>query len=328
MTRIDAHQNLYRSVPALVLGATGFLGRWVARALCESGAVVHLGVRDPERMAPLLDPYAIEGTIHEVDMCCPEQIMALIASVHPAITFNLAGYGVDRSERDEEQAFQINDRLLGVLVDAIAEVPDASWSGQRLVHVGSALEYGRAPGNLAESTRPEPTTLYGRSKLAGTRRLAQGCAAHNVCGLTARLFTVYGPGEHEGRLLPSLLDAAGHTETVPLSLGSQKRDFAYVEDIADGLVRLGSAQTEPGDVVNLATGRLLTVRAFIETTATVLGISRSRLAFGAVPIRAEEMNHDPVCVDRLRELTDWLPSCDLEAGIRRTAEFASRREKP
>ena len=111
-----------------------------------------LGVRDPARMAPLLDPYAIAGTIHQVDVCRDEQLTGLVASVHPDITFNLAGYGVDRSERDEAMAFRINDRLVGVLVEVLAGERDASWCGQHLVHIGSALEYGRASGDLVEST--------------------------------------------------------------------------------------------------------------------------------------------------------------------------------
>ena len=46
------------------------------------------------------------------------------------------------------------------------------------------------------------------SKLAGTKKLNEYCEAYQLAGLTARLFTVYGQGEHPGRLLPSLMDAA------------------------------------------------------------------------------------------------------------------------
>lgn len=323
MSQADANRGSYRGVRVLVLGAAGFVGRWVARGLSASGADVHLGVRDRAKMIGLLDGYSIAGTIHEVDVCRDEQIAALLSSVRPGITFNLAGYGVDRSERDEAAAFQINDRLLGVLTEAIGRVRCADWSGRDIVHVGSALEYGLASGDLAESTPAKPTTLYGRSKLAGTRRLAESCAAHNVRGLTARLFTVFGPGEHAGRLLPALLDTARKgAEPLALSCGTQKRDFGYVEDIAEGLLRLGLT-TGSENTVNLATGCLATVREFAETAARMLGIPEERLQYGALSVRSEEMNHDPVCVARLRRLVSWVPPGDLERGIRRAWGFES-----
>ena len=77
-----------------------------------------------------------------------------------------------------------------------------------MIHVGSALEYGTARGNLNELTAPSPTTLYGRSKLAGTLRVCRAARRRGFRAVTARLFTVYGPGEQPGRLLPSLMAAA------------------------------------------------------------------------------------------------------------------------
>ena len=79
--------------------------------------------------------------------------------------------------------------------------------------------------------------------------------------VTARLFTVYGPGEHCGRLLPSLIEAARAEKPLELTAGTQLRDLTYVEDVAEGLLRLGLAQAEPGSVVNLATGHLTMVRS-------------------------------------------------------------------
>jgi len=75
--------------------------------------------------------------------------------------------------------------------------------------------------------------------------------------------------------------------------------------------------------VNLATGRLTPVRAFVETAADVLGLSKARLRFGALVTRPEEMSHDPVTLERLESLTMWRPSTGITDGIGRTyAHFA------
>ncbi len=279
-------------------------------------------VRDSATAERILSRYDIDAEIIELDVTDFERLAAVVRRVRPQATFNLAGYGVDRSERDEQTAYRVNTHLLPALCRAVASARQDGWAGQDIVHVGSALEYGDITGDLAEHSVPNPTTLYGRSKLAGTLQFRRACRRLGLRGLTARLFTVYGPGEHPGRLLPSLIDAAESGAPLELTAGLQKRDFTYVEDVADGLLRLGLARTEPGDVVNLATGKLTTVREYVEVGAAVLKIPDARLRFGALPGRPEEMAHAPVRTSHLRALTSWTPTTSIVDGIRMAAEHA------
>lgn len=314
----------YRGVPVAVLGATGFIGRWVARSLSELGAELELVVRSESKAEPLFAALGVEGRISEIRV--REELGALrklLQDTQPAITFNAIGYGVHPSERDEEAAVHLNTRLVGSLCDAVP--PTASdWGGLSLVHVGSALEYGRAGGDLHEGTRPDPTTLYGRTKLAGTRLVERFGSETGTRAVTARLFTVYGPGEHEGRLLPSLMRTARSGEPLELTEGAQRRDFTYVEDVAEGLLRLGLSAAEPGETINLATGILTRVRAFVGIARQVLSIPAERLLFGAIPTRPEEMVHDDVTIERLERLTAWRPATSIAAGVERTVRFEER----
>jgi nucleoside-diphosphate-sugar epimerase len=230
---------------------------------------------------------------------------------------------MDRSERDSVIAYRINTQLVQVIAATVAQGRDPHWPGQDIVHVGTPLEYGSIGGNLAEDSAPNPTTLYGASKLAGTELLVGCCKAHNLKGLTARPFTVYGPGEPPGRLLPSLLETAKSRKPLALTTGEQKRDFIYVEDVSDGLLRLGLAPAVPGDIVNLATGRLTSVRTFAETAAQILSIPQDILKFGEIPPLGEEMHHSEVATERLRQLTAWTPSTGVAEGIQKTLDRIS-----
>jgi nucleoside-diphosphate-sugar epimerase len=303
----------YRDVRVLVVGATGFVGRHVIAALVRGGAKLHWTTRGASQGA----------AAHGVDLRDEAAVRALIAKVRPAITFNLAGYGVDAGERNERDATLLNDELVGALARALAATPksrDENWRGLELVHVGSALEYGDASGDLNEATEPKPTTLYGRTKLAGTRRLAELAATLPLRAATARLFMVYGPGEHAGRLLPSLIESARLQKPLPLTSGTQQRDFTFVGDAAEALLRLGVANgVRPGEAVNVATGRLTSVRDFVEAAARALKLPTELLQFGALPTRAEEMRHSPVAVARAKELLDWLPPTAIEEGLRKSA---------
>ena len=306
----------------VVLGASGFIGRWVARALTDAGASVTLVVRDAAAMARIAGAWRTPGRIVELDVTDRPSLARLFQAQRPDVVFNAAGYGVDRSERDGTAMQGLNRDLPRDLVDLLAAAPRSGWPGARLVHVGSALEYGPLPTVLFEDGPARPHTAYGRSKLDGTLSLHAAASATGLSSITARLFTVFGPGEHKGRLLPTLIAAAVSGSEARLSSGGQLRDFTFVEDVAEGLLRLAVVPgAPPGLVVNLGTGQLRSVREFAVTAAGVLGLPAERLAFGAQPVRDDEMRPAGVSIDRLVALTRWSPGASLDAALRRARAF-------
>ncbi len=307
----------YAGRRVVVLGASGFIGRWVARALAERGAHVIAVGREADGVRHAV---GAKSAPHQIEVYDFERPLASgwLSALRPDVVFNLAGYGVDRSERDAALARRLNRDLVAELSDAIVSLGVSDWPHARLVHAGSALEYGATGGVLHEGSPTAATMLYGETKLAGTTALVERARASRTRAIVGRLFTVYGAGEHAGRLLPTILGAAASGADVPLSDGLQRRDFAYVEDVAEGLLRLALSSAEPGEIVNLATGVMQPVRKFVEVAAAVAGVPRERLHFGAVPTRPEEMSHTGVSVERLEELTGWRPPADLQAGVRRT----------
>ena len=315
-------KSKYNGVKALVLGATGFIGRWTARNLFAADAKLFLPVRDISAAEDIFKKYNFNGELFKIDLQDESGVRELIEYVRPTVIFNLAGYGIDRAEQDEKTAFQINVRLIENICRAVAEVKDSKWKGQTIIHTGTAMEYGSIGGDLAEESTPNPTTLYGKSKLAGTQALTDCCRRYKIEGLTARLFAVYGPGESPERLLPSLIKTARAGKSISLTTGLHKRDFVYVEDVAEGLLRLAASRIHRrGGIVNLATGKLTSIREFTETAADAAGISSDNLKFGALPTRPEEMAHKPVAINRLRELTGWQPITTICEGVRKTLHF-------
>lgn len=313
----DDWLGAYRDRRVLVTGATGFIGWHVARALHEAGAEVLVTAR-PSGGASTGAPTA--GLLTPTDLAVPGSAAAVVAEFKPSITFNLAGYGVDPAERSVPLSERLNTELPAELASACAEWADAEWSGQQLVHAGSALEYGLASGDLREATAVQPTTLYGTTKAAGAQRVLRAMHRQGLRAAVARLFTVYGPREHEGRLLPTLIRAAGSEGPIPLTAGTQRRDFTWVGDVVEGVLRLGARHEADVGVVNVATGTLHTVREFVERAAEVIGIAPGRLEFGALPTRAEEMQHDHVSVAKLQTLTGWRPATSIAEGVRRTLD--------
>lgn len=296
---------------ALVFGASGFIGRWVVRRLLERDVRLTAVVRTVAATAPWAGDARV--SVVQADLESPGAAAALVDARRPTHVFNLAGYGVDRTEQDDVRADRLNHLLPRDLATACA--PHGSSAGAVLVHVGSAAEYGSVGGVFTESGGARPTTTYGRTKLAGTCAVAEVAGHLGTRAVTARLFTVFGEGEHPGRLLPSLRHAAATGAPVALTDGRQERDFAFVGDVASALVDLADAPFEPGEVVNVASGRLHTVRAFVRAAARTLGLPDEQLDWGALPTRPDEVHHTGVSVERMRSLLGYVLSDDLVAVV-------------
>ncbi len=318
---VEAAEPSYKDVRVLVTGASGFIGRWVARSLSRRGADLWLASRDVRRLSRVAGAYSFQGRMVPVDLEDLTACREMIARARPEIVFNLAGYGVDPAERDEKKAWRVNDELVGALAEALASDHQPGWGGLRLVHAGSGFEYGPAERIITEKTRERPDSLYGRSKLGGAARLRLFCAAHGFPAATARLFTVYGPGERPHRLLPSLFNASKTGRPLALTGGKQERDFTYVADAAEGLLRLGTVARVDGAMANLGRGRLLSVKAFALAAARVLGMPNHLLEFGKIPYREDEPKQPSVSTDLLQKLLGWRPTTTVERGIEKTAKF-------
>ncbi|MGH7502346.1 MAG: NAD-dependent epimerase/dehydratase family protein [Longimicrobiales bacterium] len=312
--------SAYRGITTLVLGGSGFIGRWITKRLVGEGANVIVLARDPASIDPLRPWWHGRVQVMQCDVSDFGALREHVLTLKPAIAFNLAGYGIAAGERDAIAAQRLNADLVAELAGALADTRDATWSGQAIVHAGSSAEYGQTNEPVSGDGPAEPITDYGRSKLAGSLALARVCSDRTLPGVTIRLFMVYGAGEHEHRLFPSLIRAATSREAVALSDGRQRLDFTYVEDVAEGLLRAGLAIALPGEIVNLATGRLTQVRTFARTAAEILGLSPAQLRFGAAALRPDDVRYGPVRTWRFHQLTSWTPSTTIGEGIRRTLD--------
>ena len=304
----------YRGVRVVVLGATGFLGRSVAASLARAGAELHAGVRAG---APGREPHG--AVIHPLDLADLARTTELIDRLRPAVVFNLAGFGVDPDEKrtpDHALARRLNTELPIALASSVGS-DSAGWPGRALVHVGSIAEYGPIAGRLTEDAPPRPTGLYPETKLAGTAGVAGIAHQRRIPAVTARLAQVYGPGEHPGRLLPLLIAARSTGSLETLSVGTQRKDFTFSEDVVEGLLRLGLSSGPPGEWINLATGVATTVADFVTQAAHLLRLPTAMLRFER-PIPPGELTHESLSVDRLRAATGWVPTTTIREGILRT----------
>jgi UDP-glucose 4-epimerase len=100
------------------------------------------------------------------------------------------------------------------------------------------------------------------------------------------------------------------------SHGNQVRDYIYVADVADALVRLLASPMQ--GPVNLASGEPVKLKWIIQCVADIIGGSQDLIKLGALPASANEPRLIIGDVDRLRTELRWSPQYSLDAGLRET----------
>jgi len=100
--------------------------------------------------------------------------------------------------------------------------------------------------------------------------------------------------------------------------GEQTRDFTYVADVVDGVLRACTAEGVSGEVINVATGGRVSLRQLIATLQTILGTSVQPL-FG--PTREGDVRDSQADITKARELLGFQPRTSLEDGLRKTVAW-------
>ncbi|MEU0694699.1 NAD-dependent epimerase/dehydratase family protein [Streptomyces niveus] len=238
----------------LLLGANGFLGRFVADRLLADPAVhlTALGRGDDADVR-----FDLAGG-------SPGALTRFLDAVHPGVVINCAG-ATRGGARDLT-------RHNTVAVATVCEALRRSGCGARLVQLGCSSEYGPSqPGSsTAEDAVPRPGGPYGVSKLAASE-LVLGAGLDAV---VLRVFSPVGPGTPAGSPLGRLAEAmrramqSGDGELKLGGLGVQ-RDFVDVRDVARA-VHAASLSAAQG-VVNIGTGRAVRLRDAAAVLARVAG---------------------------------------------------------
>ncbi|MFE3603245.1 NAD-dependent epimerase/dehydratase family protein [Streptomyces sp. NPDC059096] len=240
----------------LLLGANGFLGRFVADRLLADPAVhlTALGRGDDADVR-----FDLAGG-------SPGALTRFLDAVHPGVVINCAG-----ATRGGARELTRHNT---VAVATVCEALRRSGCGARLVQLGCASEYGPSQqgSSTAEDAVPRPGGPYGVSKLAASELvLGSGLDA-----IVLRVFSPVGPGTPAGSPLGRLAEAmrramqSGDGELKLGGLGVQ-RDFVDVRDVARA-VHAASLSAAQG-IVNIGTGRAVKLRDAAAVLARVAGFA-------------------------------------------------------
>jgi UDP-glucose 4-epimerase len=304
---------------ALVTGGAGFIGSTlVDRLLAEGHAVDIVDDLSKGRLVNLADARAdrsAELKIHQVDIRSPE-VADLIGRRQPEVVFHLAA----TSERDPAADAVVN------IVGSVYVLEGARLAGSRkVVFAAGASVYGEPdPDTLPvrESHPQKPISPHGVAKKVVVDYLQLYRERHDLEFTALALGTVYGPRQASNSGVVAAF-AEALLNGLPVVMrgdGSQTRDFVYVDDVVDALVRAADRGT--GLLLNVGRGIETPVRQVLATMAEAVGVDVSPQKGDRGPGEVDRMALDP---SRAKIHLGWEPWTSLEEGIAQVLEFKSSR---
>lgn len=317
----------------LVTGAAGFIGSAVAATLAARGFDVvgcdnfndyYTPRLKHDRVEALLAPAGVKCL--SIEMADPAQVEEAFRASRPDLVVHLAAQAGVRYSLQNPAAY-IQSNLVG-----FANILEACRHRRvkHLLYASSSSVYGASTSvPFRESDRTdEPVSLYAATKKSN--ELMAYCYSH-LYGFPAtglRFFTVYGPWGRPDMAYFSFTKKMLSGEQIPVfAEGRLERDFTYIDDIVEGIVRLlhkpqaAEAGRAPHTVFNIGNHQPVRVMEFIGMLERVLGV-QARIDFqpmqpGDVPATFAE-------TARLRDLVEFAPSTPLEQGLARFADWYRR----
>lgn len=302
-----SHDGTQSRRTVAVTGSTGFLGRAFVAALLARGDRVVALVRPASDVSRLpahghleLVTYAALG-----DAALLESLRALT----PNAFVHLGWAGVAGPARGDVDHVATNVPATIASVRLAAAAGCGYWLG-----TGSQAEYGPSELEHVEDASLRPVTDYGVAKVAAA------AAAHAIgdsLGIAtgwARVFSLYGPDDHDGAVLPYAIRTLLAGEAPQLGPCLHDWDLLHVEDAAEAFASL--VQFAAPGAYNVAAGTRRPLRDAIELAAdTVAGTARpayAATAAASIPLRTT--------IVRIAAATGWTPRIPLEVGVPQVVE--------
>ena len=296
---------------ALITGGSGFVGRWLTRALLDRGDDVDITGLGETFNAPefLSADDARRVRWMPADVREDEELDLVVERSRPDMVFHLAGVSFQPdADRSPAAAYDVNTlgaiRLFGAI--------QRRQLNPVLIVVGSGMQYGQHAFDempLSETSVTRPTTVYAASKAAQEIASFQFGLSSGLRVVCTRSFNHSGVGHGPQFLIPSLVARARairRGETRTLSVGNDVvRDFLHIDDVVRAYLLLADRGVA-GEVYNVCSGTGVSTRQLAERVLLQLGVAAD-ISTEASLVRATDI---PVLVGspaKLKRDTGWSP---------------------
>lgn len=311
----------------LITGTAGFIGFHLARRLLKEGNIVfgvdnfnaYYDVRLKEARHAILEAEKNYSFV-KADISDKAALTAAFDSFKPEIVVNLAAQaGVRYSILDPDSYIRSN--VVGFL--NILECCRHAENKPRLLYASSSSVYGgnRELPFSEEQAVDHPVSLYAATKKSNELMAHSYTHLYGFQTLGFRFFTVYGPWGRPDMAAWLFSDAMIQGRSIKVfNNGEMYRDFTYIDDIIDGLVRCIESDSLPlYDVYNIGNHRSERLLDMINIIAKEIGVENPKMEF--LPMQDGDVPSTYASIDKLNAAVGYEPTTPISVGMPRFVKW-------
>ncbi len=307
----------------LVTGAGGFIGSHVTEALVREGEEVRAFVRYNSRNEA--------GLLEHLDQEIKDQLEIVSGDLKDPD-------GVRKAVRGCSKVFHLGALIaipysyfhpfdfVQTNVAGTAHLLNACRDEDRIekiIHTSTSEVYGTAQYVPIDEKHPlQAQSPYAASKIGADKLAESYFLSFNLPIATLRPFNTFGPGQSLRAVIPTMISQAIANQKVRIGNMSPRRDFLFVKDTARGFIEIGKCDSAIGKVVNIGTGRDISIREVFDTIRGLLG-SECDVEVEDRRVRPEKSEVMRLLADTglAKALFQWAPRYTLEEGLKETIEW-------
>jgi nucleoside-diphosphate-sugar epimerase len=293
----------------VVTGSSGFLGSWIARVLAQDHETTAL-------VRPSSDTYRLTGIDGlQIERYASADWPAFIAASKPDALVIADWWGVGNHHRNDGRQFENIERM-----EQLATAARDAGVGL-VIGVGSQAELGSVSNRITEDLPDNPTTEYGKAKVAARKIIQSSLIGSSTRCAWLRIFSTYGPADTDTWLIPQLIDTLTKGEVMDLTKGEQEWSYLHAFDLARAFKAVIENESISG-IVNVGNPKTVVLKDAIEMIAEKLG-AKELLGFGKMDYRPDQvMKLEPAC-ESLTAI-GWKPIVSFENGVSQMIQWCHR----
>ena len=291
----------------LITGGTGFIGHHLSKRCIKLGwSVTSLSSNSPKPNK------IIQGVKYiKVDIRDKKKLFKIKKDFDYVV--NLAGY-VDHSNKKKTlESHYIGCKNLASLF--------LNKKIKKFVQVGSSIEYGKSRSPQVENKKNSQSTfsIYGKAKLLSTKYLMAIYKKEKFPTTVIRLYLVYGPKQDINRVIPITIKNALLDKKFNCSSGLQFRDFIYIDDVINAILKTLKNRKTNGEIINIGSNKPVRIKDLIIRICSLVGSGKP--IFGKIKLRKDEIKSLYPNINKAHKILKWGPKISLNTGLKRTIKY-------
>jgi nucleoside-diphosphate-sugar epimerase len=293
----------------LIVGGTGFLGYHLAKkCLAKGWQVTSISTNNPKKIRFLTKvKYLI------VDISKKKTLQKKIKSNYDFVV-NFGGYVNHNEKLKTYQSHYVGCKNLA---DFFLDKKIESF-----IQIGSCVEYGHNKSPQDENkifSINKLKSTYGKAKLTSTRYLLKKFKEKKFPCTILRLYLVFGPRQDYNRFIPSIIKGCLEDSLFPCSLGNQFRDFLYVDDLIDAILKCLKKKSSRGEIINIGSGNPMQIKKIVLLIKNI--IKQGTPDFGKIKLRKDEILKLFPKINKAKKKLNWKPKFTFSKSIVKTINF-------